>query len=164
MIRLRFVTGDRSAISRAIQFAQYGFWCSHVEAVMPEGTLLGAHADGGVQNRAVDYDAREWTRQEFVDLPADAEQTDGFYCLMRAEIGKPYDLTAIAAFVARRSWQEPDSWFCSELVMAMLEKIGVVTVVPTEVNHLTPRDCRLIVAAAGGTTSGVVLRATEEPR
>lgn len=87
MIRLRFVTSDRTVISLAIQFAQYGFWASHVEAVMPEGTLLGAHAEGGVMNRPCDYDAGQWTRQEFVDFPATADQTDGFHCFMRAEIG-----------------------------------------------------------------------------
>ena len=46
MITLRFVTGD-DLISRAIRAAEYGFWASHTEALMPDGTLLGAHADGG---------------------------------------------------------------------------------------------------------------------
>lgn len=172
MIILRFVTSDDTAISRGIQFAQGGFWCSHVEAVMPEGTLLGAHLQGGVQNRPADYDATEWTREEVVAVPATEAQTAAFHEFMRAEIGKPYDLTAIAAFVARRNWQEPDSWFCSELVMAMLEKAAVVPVqaagspptLPTEVNHITPRDCRLIVAAIGGASSGITSRATEETK
>jgi len=48
MIRLRFVTGD-DWISNAIRVGERDGWCTHVEAVMPDGTLLGAHLDGGVQ-------------------------------------------------------------------------------------------------------------------
>lgn len=56
MIVLRFVTGN-SFVSAAIQRAEYGFWASHVEALMPDGTLLGAHIDGGVQARPRGYRA-----------------------------------------------------------------------------------------------------------
>lgn len=42
--------------------------------------------------------------------------------------------------------------------MAMLERVGALPcAMPTDVNHIMPRDCRLIVAAAGGTSSGIVL-------
>lgn len=157
-IRLRFVTSGGSAVSKMIQFSQYGFWASHVEAVMPEGTLLGAHFAGGVMNRPADYDAGAFTQEEFVDLPATEEVRDRFHAMMRAEVGKPYDVTAIAAFVARRDWREDDSWFCSELVMAMLDRAGWFPGrVATEANHLTPRDARLII-------SGIVPAKTEETR
>lgn len=36
--------------------------------------------------------------------------------LAMAELGKPYDKTAIISLVLRRRWQQADSWFCSELL------------------------------------------------
>lgn len=146
MIRLRFVT-DASLVSTAIRTAQFGFWATHVEAVMPDGTLLGAHYDGGVQARAADYDRGTFTREQFVDLPATVEQTDGFHAFLRAQVGKPYDVEAIAAFVARRDWQEPDAWFCSELQAAALVDCGwFASPLATEFSHITPRDLLLIVS------------------
>src|SRR3990167_2824552 len=98
MIQLRFVTTDTSSISRMIQFSQYGFWASHVEAVMPDGALLGAHVEDGVQSRPSTYDTKQFTRQLFVELPADDAMTETFHKFLKEQIGKPYDKTAIAAF------------------------------------------------------------------
>lgn len=146
-MRLRFVTSGNTAISKMIQFAQYGFWASHVEAVMPDGTLLGAHIDGGVQARPHDYDTTVFTHELFVDLPSTPDMDDKFHDFLRSQVGKPYDVTAIAAFVARRDWQEHDSWFCSELIAAALVQCDWFTSpLATEFNHITPRDLLLIVS------------------
>ena len=130
-----------------IQFSQYGYWASHVEAVMPDGTLLGAHVKDGVQSRSSTYDAKQFTRQLFVELPADDAMTETFHKFLKEQIGKPYDKTAIAAFVARRNWQEGDSWFCSELQAAALVHCGwFSSPLATEFNHITPRDLLLIIS------------------
>lgn len=147
MIHLRFVTSGKSAISRMIQFAQYGFWASHVEAVMPGGTYLGAHVEDGVRDRPRDYDRNVFTQEQFVTLPADEKMTDRFHEFLTQQIGKPYDTTAIMAFAARRNWEEPDSWFCSELQAAALLNCGwFASPLATELNHITPRDLFLIVS------------------
>jgi hypothetical protein len=146
MIVLRFVTGN-SFVSAAIQRAEYGFWASHVEALMPDGTLLGAHIDGGVQARTRDYDKGQFTRERFVNIDAAPDVCDRFHAFLRSQLGKPYDTTAIAAFVAARDWQEKDSWFCSELQAAALVGCGWFTApLATEFNHITPRDLLLIVS------------------
>lgn len=105
MIRLRFST-QHALGSAAIRWFTWSEW-SHVDAVLPDGRWFGARADGGVQARDPYPVAR--SRVLDVDLPPEA--------LDRAlsQLGKPYDRTAIAGFVLRRDWQEPDSWFCSEL-------------------------------------------------
>ena len=72
-----------------IRAAQYGFWASHVEAVMPDGSLLGAHFDGGVLARAPGYDQRNLVREMFVDVPASIEMTDAFHTFLRSQLGKP---------------------------------------------------------------------------
>lgn len=146
MIRLRFVT-CHDAISFGIRAFEYGFWASHTEAVMPDGTLLGAHYDGGVQARAANYDAGKFVREEIVALPADDAMTDAFHAFLRDQVDKPYDLEAIVALVAERNWQAPDSWFCSELQAAALVACGWFTgPLATEFNHITPRDLLLIVS------------------
>ena len=146
MITLRFVT-CADAVSAGIRGFEYGFWASHAEALMPDGTLLGAHYDGGVQARPHDYDAGQFTREMYVALPASPEMTDSFHSFLRAQVGKPYDIEAIVGLVAQRDWQSPDSWFCSELMAAGLADCRYFPAnLATEFNHVTPRDLLLIVS------------------
>jgi uncharacterized protein YycO len=146
MIRLRFVTCN-DPISAGIRAAEYGFWASHAEAVMPDGTLLGAHYDGGVQARAADYDHGKFSQDLIVQLPAAPEMADAFHSFLRSQLGKPYDVQAILAFVTRRNWQEAEAWFCSELQAAALVACGWFSApLATEFNHITPRDLLLIIS------------------
>jgi hypothetical protein len=116
VIRLQFCTEGGAVHWGIRQFTRA--WCSHVDVVMPDGSLLGAHNIGGVQIRPADY--AKFTKVLRVDLPASDEVTEAFYAFVTAQVGKPYDRTAIAAFVTRRDWQSDDAWFCSELVLAGL--------------------------------------------
>lgn len=146
MIRLRFVT-CQDAVSAGIRGFEYGFWASHAEASMPDGTLLGAHADGGVKARDHDYDKGQFTREMYVSIPATPEMTDAFHAFLRLQIGKPYDLMAIAGIVAQRDWQNPNAWFCSELIAAALAACAYLPQhLAVEFNHITPRDLLLIVS------------------
>lgn len=146
MITLRWVT-SHSAVSDGIRLFEYGFWATHVEAVMPDGKLLGAHIDGGVQERPSGYDAAQMTRQQFVSFDVALDMEKKFLDFLRAQVGKPYDVTAIAAFVAGRDWQEPDSWFCSELQAAALVNAGwFVYPLATGISQITPRDLLLMIS------------------
>jgi hypothetical protein len=160
MIRLRFVTGN-SWISNAIRAGERDGWCTHVEAVMPDGTLLGAHLDGGVQARPAEYDKAEMTRELFVDL--DGTQVafsavrskpdigvltaeDAFHDFLRAQVGKPYDTEAVLGLGVGRNWRTADSWFCSELIAAALEACGYLPRLSAADNHISPRDILLILS------------------
>ncbi|QPF81691.1 hypothetical protein IC762_17870 [Bradyrhizobium genosp. L] len=146
MIRIRFVDGV-DAVAAGIRAACYGFWAIHTEAVMPDGTLLGAHYKGGVQARAGDYDVGQYTKDIIVEIPVEQALADKFHAFMRAQLGKPYDIEAIAALALNREWQEPEAWFCSELVAAALVDCGWFTYrLATEFNKITPRDLLLIVS------------------
>jgi len=148
MIIIRFVT-CHDPVSDAIRHFEYGFWASHVEALMPDGTLLGAHAEDGVKARPHDYDKDEFTRELYVHLPASPDQTDAFHSFLRAQIGKPYDFWAIAGIVAQRDWNDTNRWFCSELIAAALCHPDVAFFpkeLAEEFNHITPRDLLLIVS------------------
>jgi hypothetical protein len=159
MIRLRFVTG-KSWISAAIRAGERDGWCTHVEAVMPDGTLLGAHLDGGVQARPAGYDKAEMTRELFVEIkdpyaPDEIVRVGGngklarenvFHDFLRAQVGKPYDTEAVLGLGVGRNWRTADSWFCSELIAAALEACGYLPRLSAADNHISPRDLLLVLS------------------
>jgi len=148
MITLRFVAHP-GIFTFFVRWAQYGFWPSHVEAVMPDGNLLGAtFLGGGVVSRPPDYDAGKFSQEYFLQLDATPEQEASFYEFLRAQLGKKYDWTAIVSFLFPwRDWQEDDSWECSELQSAALSHCGVFR--PKLIvgwNRITLRDIMLIAS------------------
>jgi hypothetical protein len=171
MIRIRFVTGN-DLISNAIRAGERDGWCTHVEAIMPDGTLIGAHINGGVEARPTDYDKGTRTRELIVELRADNDQETAFARFLDHQLGKPYDTTAViglglsafvpflgyvAATIASsiglnqiahkdRDWREPDSWFCSELIAAALEVCGYLPRLSAADNHISPRDLLLVLS------------------
>lgn len=145
MIRLRFVTGS-DPTSRLIAAWQKDGWATHVEAVLANGSLLGAHREGGVAIRPKGYDAATMTRELPVDLVTLDSMTEEFYDFLHDQVGKPYDMTAIEGLVLGRDWREPDSWICSELIAAALEACGYFPRLSSSVNHITPRDLELILS------------------
>ena len=162
MIRLRFVTGN-DFISNAIRVGERDGWCTHVEAVMPDGTLLCAHIQGGVMARPAGYDKGTATRELVITLnPEDylgdtrglvVTQENGlsivenaFYDFLRAQIGKPYDLTALAGAAFDRDWHQADAWFCSELQAAALEHSGWLPRLAAIDSHISPRDLLLVLS------------------
>lgn len=151
MIRIRFVTGN-DFVSNAIRVGERDGWCTHAEAVLPDGSLLGAHIDGGVQIRPAGYDKATMTRELIVDLSGYpgivmGDNTDGrFLAFLQAQVGKPYDVTAIAGLALDRNWREDDSWFCSELMAAALEKCGYLPPLSSADNHISPRDLLLVLS------------------
>lgn len=161
MIGIRFVTGN-DWISNAIRFGERDGWATHAEAVMPDGSLLGAHLDGGVQIRPAGYDKATMTRElivpielglDLVTLPAplltqQVERSDKFYAFLRAQVGKPYDITALAGLAFNRDWHRADSWFCSELMAAALEESGYCPRLASLDSHISPRDLLLCLSFA----------------
>lgn len=152
MITLRFVTRD-DPVSRIIRRGEMGFWASHVEALMPDGTLLGAHYDGGVEARPHDYDKDQWSKDLYVNVPCDSAQTQAFEDFLKAQIGKPYDMAAIWEMAAGTltgeapDWPHKPSWICSALQTAALLKAGILKAAPATVRLATPRDVLVAIAA-----------------
>jgi uncharacterized protein YycO len=141
MIKLQFST-ENSTASSLIRTFDHG-WCSHVDAVLPDNTLLGSRVDGGVKIREPGY--AHFSRTELVQLPTTQDIEDKFYSFLKEQLGKPYDSTAIEAFVFNRDWKKDDSWFCSELQAAALEQSDFLThKLSTITNRITPSDLLLV--------------------
>ena len=149
MITLHF-SATSGLSSEAIKLFERG-WCSHVDAVLPSGELLGARSDvvggqpPGVQIRPQSYET--WSSTKTVELLAPAVMENKFLDFLHDQLGKPYDKTAIIAFAVGRNWREQDSWFCSELIAAALEACLWFPAPLSDVtNHITPRDLLLLVS------------------
>jgi hypothetical protein len=142
-ITLQFVTYN-DAGSWAIRTFQRG-WCSHVDSVMDDGRLLGARSDGGVQIRPANYEKFSRVERAVISVPYYKERA--YWEFLKAQVGKPYDKLAIAAFAFNRDWRTPDAWFCDELVAAGLEQAEVVRKLAPCVNRLDVRDLYLVVSA-----------------
>jgi hypothetical protein len=145
VITIRFVT-CHDVVSAAIRAYQYGFWASHVDALIG-GKLVGAHFNGGVLARPIGYDASKITKEQIVAIKADDPTTKAFEDFITAQIEKPYDVEAIAAMVLDRDWRDPNSWFCSELIAAGLEQCKIFSRLPAALNRILPRDAMLMATA-----------------
>lgn len=140
MIVVRFVRGN-SLVDRGIQFFTWGYW-NHVELYTKTG-YLGAQPQGGYRIRAYNYMSFE--KEMFRGIELGPEKEAEFWKWQYAQIGKPYDMTAIFGLVARRDWQEDDQWFCSEVVAAGFEAINepLLNDYGKEYYKITPRDVAL---------------------
>ena len=145
VIKLRFVTGGE-LFSAGIRF-QESFWASHVEAVMPNGKLLGAHLDGGVLDRDADYDKGQWTKQLILELPVEQAMADAFHAYLISRLNRPYDMSAILGFVLHRDQHTDAGFICSALQTMALRACKFFAAPLVEPAHkISPRDLLLILS------------------
>lgn len=121
-VGLRFITSN-SIVSRAIRAVTWSDY-SHVDLIVkgPNGlALLGAQADG-VKIRPWNYCQPTRILNLYAEVPEGVAKVVFDFC--NAQLGKPYDYSALAGNLLHRDWQEDDSWFCSELVAAAFDRAG----------------------------------------
>ncbi|MDE2105504.1 MAG: hypothetical protein KGL39_50220 [Patescibacteria group bacterium] len=159
-IRLQFCSFPTIADGLIEWFTQGNV--GHVDAVLPDGSLLGSQSSAcggkpaGVQIRPAGYDGLR--DPVIVEFPGAFPQVlrSNFWGFLRLQIGKPYDMEAIRAFVAGRDWRAEDSWFCSELIAAALEGAYVfpARTLWAACNKITPEAlllaCSVIVTPRAG--------------
>jgi uncharacterized protein YycO len=76
-----------------------------------------------------------------IDIPCDEEAA---WSWAAAQVGKPYDLTALFGWLSGRDWQEEDSWFCSELVAAAFDKAGSPLFREGTMSRVTPQHLWMV--------------------
>jgi uncharacterized protein YycO len=152
-VKLQFVQG-RALSSRAISWFSSGHF-SHVDIVLPDGKLLGARSDaaGGVKGVAIRNAAYEkWNKVVIFNVFGTPKQVKTAYDIALAQVGKPYDHTAILGFMMNRAWMDSDAWYCSELVMAALQQAGIIGELYLAANKITPVAAALAISAHRGTS------------
>lgn len=146
-LQFSYLPGIPSAL---ITWFSHGAGYSHVDAVLPDGRLIGARSDKrpvpGVQRREPGY--APFSRVFRVSLPTVYHQDNNFWQFLNQQIGKPYDKTAIMAFAVDRDWRDPSAWFCSELIAAALEACSWFPfALARGVNKIAPDDLLLAISA-----------------
>jgi hypothetical protein len=148
-IKLQFV--DSSSIYDMAIRAYSHSWPCHVDAVMPDGRLLGAQSSemagvpAGVQIRPADY--YTWEKSQVITLNATPDQEKSFWDFLNAQIGCSYNWPSILAFAIGMDVTEKGEWFCSELIAAALEKCSFFDKpLSTPPEQITPGALLLIVS------------------
>ena len=154
---IRFIQGS-DFVSRLIVAQEkicMPFTPSHVEAVMPDSFYLGAHMDGGVQERIPGYDAATIAidpvtnnkREILLTLEATPEQDAAFHAFLIDKIGKPYDWQAILGFLLPEHEHAPEHVICSALITLALRACNWFQFPLAVPAHLIdPRDLLLLVS------------------
>ena len=108
----------KDPLSDAIMIRTGGLY-AHAEALTPQGTLIGAFAIGGVQERPLDYGTEKILAEAWVALGADAEMSAAFYHFLRSPevMGEPYAFTDIAGFMSPVDLPHHHAVFCSALIV-----------------------------------------------
>ena len=129
MIYLQF-SSTPTLISKAIQLFTWS-WASHVDFVLPSGSLFGAMNDGGVKV----HSPVKYSRVEIYKVNAPSSVLDFAF----SQNGKPYDWTGIFGLIARnRDWEDKSKWFCSELVaFAFKAALRILLLVKPGQTHIT---------------------------
>lgn len=121
--------------SVVLRAAMWSNW-SHC-GIIDGRDVIEAVAFKGVTTRPLGEfmdDASAW---EVIEIPAD--DPAAVIRAARSQIGKPYDWFGVSGLAVRRHWQEPDAWFCSELVIWALHEAGTI-LFRIDVWRVTPRD------------------------
>jgi len=157
LIRLRFVTSTDLS-SRLIRYqggVSMPFTPSHAECVSQDGkSYIGAHLDGGVMARPLDYDAGSLMTlpdgsksERIVELPCSDAEEAAFYAFVHSKIGEPYDWKAILGFVDPGHQHDLDHIICSAFMSAALRASGYFQWPMTvPYHHISPRDLMLILS------------------
>lgn len=116
----------------------------HAEFGTPEGTWIGAHSDGGVQERAGNYctPTQEWA----YDIPCTAEQSTQLLKNIRAAVGTPYNFVGIAGLLFHlRKLTGIKTVFCSQFCFYEMDKVGIysLNVLPDFAYLVTPETLHL---------------------
>lgn len=119
---------------------------SHVDFLNDDETLaIGARAVGGVKARPVNY--ANFTKDIRFRVPCTQGQYDAAWAFINAQLGKPYDYTAIGGVLFDRDWHSTLKWFCSELWAATLENAALIGKIDCSIAFFTPEDALVLSSA-----------------
>lgn len=154
-IRLQFVLGAGLS-SRLIAWYGQGYGgYSHVDAVLPNDTLLGARSDAvggqapGVRVRPPGYE--KWRRRTVVEVPCSEGRAFAWAEVLQRQVGCPYDQQAILGFLFGRREHTKGRWICSALQTHGLKRVHLLHRVPIPDSQVTPDNLfTLVTAGLGG--------------
>ena len=144
MVEIFFSDGN-SLSARLIRFNTWSKFCHVGFYDRKSGSVIDSRIDRkGVTEYSFEKLKKDYPRIELRTLPqVPSEVLD----IVRSQIGKPYDWTALLGLSFHRDWQEDDSWFCSELVGWASQQTGQ-SIINKETWRVTPQDILEVSSAA----------------
>jgi hypothetical protein len=144
--RLRFVARKGNWLSALINWREMSH-VSHVEAVMPDGSIIAALIGEGVVRKPNDYDKTS-TMQIIVDVEMSDFALHDWQKYLESRLGRPYDLTAIIGIAFHVDRRRRGSFFCSMVQTLALRASGTFAKPLSEPAHeIMPRDLLLMLSA-----------------
>lgn len=143
-IRVRFIA-NHTWLGWDIR-AWTGSLFEHVEFGTPEGTWIGAHAQGGVQERPAAYCAP--FREYVYDIPCTPAQLEDLMGWARGKIGTPYNFLDIGGLLFQaRLWTGRHQLICSQFVtdglILILGASAILNVLSDWTYRITPEILHL---------------------
>lgn len=135
-MKVIFAYKPYSLFSLAIKLVTFSRW-SHVAVMLSEDEVIDSTFLHGVAVNSTSKFLSNYKRHSIVDVKVKDEQAAIKFALQ--QVGKPYDWTALLGLVLQRNWQRADSWFCSELLEAILYAGGTPRVRQDYVSTITPQ-------------------------
>jgi uncharacterized protein YycO len=140
-LTIRFVTqgGFVSEAIRAVTFSEF----SHTELGTETGTWIGAHDDGGVEERPADYYVATFERRYSVPV-TDAGYTAGMK-YAQSKIGAPYNFKDIFGELIHKDLTTAGAFDCSMFMFEVLFAAGIqaLNILPGHANLVTPDTLHL---------------------
>ena len=106
-----------SALSRLIRWQTWSEY-SHAAWVFPDGSVIEAWKGGVRHAPGILTQHTQGTDVDLFTLELTVEQRWAIQDFLIAQIGKPYDYAGILGFLAAAKTENPEKWFCSELIFA----------------------------------------------
>ena len=108
---------NNSLVSWLIRAATFGKY-SHCAILDEEHWVIHSTFLRGVHRSTLKSFQEAYPTHYFSHIVCPDEA--GAMHFLEAQLGKPYDWSALLKLVFQRDWQENDRWFCSELAEAAL--------------------------------------------
>ena len=126
-----------SMISTLIKWRTWSEY-SHVSWINEDGSVIEAWTDGVCQRKSIHEAHRPGTQIDIFDVKMSLEQKARIKLFLKGEIGKKYDYRGVMKFISRRSGDNQDRWFCSELIAAAFNFADVPLLVRIPVYKIYP--------------------------
>jgi hypothetical protein len=143
-IRVRFVAGS-GFVGNSIRWVTNSLF-QHVEFGTPEGTWIGAHAQGGIMERPANY--ANYSREYVYDVPCTDEELATLMKWARDAKGTKYNyLDIVGLLLRKRRLSTPHRFICSQFcTWGLLQVFGaheLLNVLPEYAYLITPETLHL---------------------
>lgn len=133
------LSANNSIISKMIRWVTRGDF-NHVEIVMPNSILIGAHLHGGIKKTI--FNAKDFSKIKRYEIAVSQETINW----VQKQQGRKYDLLAIAGFILKIPMHENTASICSEFAFEVLERAECFShFVDFQSSKISPRDVHLIL-------------------